>query len=439
MQIHFRALLLCGIYALCPAVLSAQQNKTSPEEAYTDSLKAGHQISYFGDGEQPDSLSERKLIDRFYYDQFRHFNDPRAPYFLFMSRDARLAMGIGGVVRMRGWQDWNGVIPASGFIPYLISVPSDPVHRRKTGSTPSGTTLYFKVLGRNRAVGDYQLYIEANFNGYQSRDFSLKKAYAIINDCTVGYTNSTFSDPLASPPLVDGQGPNAEIRTTAVLLRWMHNFHNHWEVAASVEMPQSQIGANDSTTLALDDGVPNLAAFIQYGWGYNEHIRLSGILRTLSYRDQVVGRNRNLTGWGVQLSSMFRPACPLTVYTTINAGQGYSSQTNDLLMDRLDLVDSPDRLGQMYAPWAFGWFSAIQYYLHPDVFISGTIGQMRYLPKGPVEGHTYKYGLYGAVNIFWNMTPRIQVAGEFNWGRRKNFNGEQNDARRISLVAQFAF
>lgn len=434
----------CFILLLISSVLAtvahAQQKLPCPEDRQVDSLKTHHQIIYFGAGEKVDSVKKMALIDRFYYDQFHHFQDPRAPYFLFMSRDARLAMGIGGVVRMRGWQDWKGVMNTSGFIPYDISIPANMARRRKLGATPAGTTLYFQVLGSNRALGNYQLHIEANFNGYRSRDFNLKKAFAMVNDWTIGYTNSTFSDPAGTPPLVDGQGPNAEVRTTTVLLRWMHAVSRHWEVAGSVEIPQSQVGANDSTTMAIDDWLPNVAAFIQYGWGdYNEQIRLSGIVRTLPYRDLMTNKNQNRIGWGAQLSSLFRPATPLTVYATVNAGKGYASMTNDLLMGRFDLVDDPHQPGHMYAPFAYGWFGALQYYLTSNIFISTTFGQMNYKPQGKVEGSTYKYGLYSATNIFWYMTPRIQVATEYNWGKRRNFNGEHSEAQRISLMAQFAF
>lgn len=438
MKKNFRFAFLLPHFIWVTAI-HAQHTLPSPEERQVDSLKTHHQIIYFGKKEAVDSVKEMALIDRFYYDQFHHFQDPRAPYFLFMSRDAQLAMGIGGVVRMRGWEDWKGVMNTSGFIPYDISVPPGEARRRKFGSTPAGTTLYFAVLGSNRALGNYQLHIEANFNGYRSRDFNLKKAFAMVNDWTIGYTNSTFSDPAGTPPLVDGQGPNAEVRTTAVLLRWMRAVSRHWEVAASLETPQSQVGANDSTTMAVDDWLPNVAAFVQYGWGYNEQVRLSGILRTLPYRDLKAEKNYNRIGWGAQLSSVFRPARPLTVYATVNAGCGYESLTNDLLMGQFDLADDPHRPGRMYAPFAYGWFGAVQYYLVSNIFISATFGQMNFRPRGEVTGATYKYGLYSAANIFWYMTPRIQVAGEFNWGKRRNFDGEHNAARRISLMAQFAF
>lgn len=434
-----RLVFLYILFMSFAASVSDAQTRVSPQQAHADSLKAGHKVSYFGSGEKPDSLKERQLIDMFYYDQFRHFNDPRAPYFLFMSRDANLAMGMGGVVRMRGWFDWNGVVNTGGFIPYLISVPADEVNRRRLDSTPAGTSLYFRVLGRNLSVGDYQLYIQANFNGYRARDFMLQKAYAIINDWTIGYTNSTFSDPLASSPLVDGQGSCAEIKTTALLLRWMHTWRNHWSTAASVEMPESRIGADGVLTQTLDEWFPDVAAFVQYSWGYDEHVRLAGIVRTLPWRDLTKGENHSRLGWGVQLSSVFRPFRPVTVYATVNAGQGYAGLANDLMVGNFDLVNSPDAPGQMYAPWAVGWTGAVQCYLHKDVFVSCTFGQLCYLPRGEAEGSTYRYGLYGAANIFWNLTPRIQAGAEFNWGRRGNYSGEGNNARRVSLVAQFAF
>ena len=138
-----------------------------------------------------------------------------------MSKDANLAMGIGGAVRMRGYYDWGGAVPSSAFIPYLTPMNPSPTSMKHFGTTPSGTCLFFRVLGRNKTLGDYQLYIEANFNGYNSRDFLLKKAYAIINDFTIGYASSTFSDPAAVPPTVDAAGPNNKITPTSVLVRYM--------------------------------------------------------------------------------------------------------------------------------------------------------------------------------------------------------------------------
>lgn len=423
---------------VCPH-LYGQSHNDSRVNQYIDSLKNSHRITYLDGNARTDSIAERELLDIFYYDQFRHAQDPRTPYFLFMSRDEHFAMGIGGVVRMRCWYDWNGAMPNNGFIPYNISIPFDPARARWLGFTPAGTALYIRMLGRNATVGDYQLYIEANFNGYNQRDFLLKKAYVTINDWTIGYAPSTFSDPSVEPVLVDGQGPNAYISTTSVLVRWMHTYKEHWVVATSLEMPQSFVAGNDSTTLSINDWIPHLSAFVQYEWAENQHIRLAGVFRTLPYRDLINEVNRNEFGWGIRLSSVIRPFKPLSIYLMGNYGSGMGSFTGDLIMGRYDLVDSPEAPGRMYAPDVVGWYGALQYNFTPNVFSSIVFGMLHYLPDKVVSSNEYKNGMYGAANLFWNITPRIQIGGEYNIGRRMNMDKKHRVGQRVSVMCQFSF
>ena len=101
---------------------------TSPVEEQHEALVNDHKVVFFGEGETPESDSIRNLVENFYYDQFRSFQDPQAPYFLFMSRDTQLAMGIGGMVRMRGYFDWGGSTGISGFSPYFIPVQRDELN-----------------------------------------------------------------------------------------------------------------------------------------------------------------------------------------------------------------------------------------------------------------------------------------------------------------------
>ena len=431
----FTILFICGIFSYSYGQSSAVNTHI---EQYIDSLKNSHRITYIGES-KTDSINERRLLDIFYYDQFRHAQDPRTPYFLFMSRDANFAMGIGGVVRMRSWYDWHGAMPNNGFIPYNISIPFDVARSHWLGFTPAGTALYFRMLGRNSTVGDYQLYIEANFNGYNQRDFLLKKAYVSINDWTVGYASSTFSDPSVEPVLVDGQGPNAYISSTTVLVRWMHTFAQHWVVAGSVEMPQSFVAGNDSSTQSINDWIPNLATFVQYEWGNNQHVRLAGIFRTLPYRDLINSSNRNEFGWGVRLSSVIRPCKPLSIYVMANYGSGIGSFTGDLIMGKYDLVDIPHLPSSMYAPDLVGWYGAVQYHFTPHIFSTVTFGMLHYLPLYEVATDEYKNGMYGAGNFFWNITPRIQIGGEYNIGRRMNMDGVYRVSHRVSVMCQFSF
>lgn len=435
MKAKFTITLILGLCTLTS--MGADRHKA---DIQTDSLKKSHKIIYFGNNENRyNADSIRAIVDMFYFDQFRHFSDPRAPYFLFLSKDSKLAMGIGGVVRMRGWYDWGGAMNTSGFIPYDISIPQNPTRERWLGSTPAGTALFFRVIGNDNRFGLYQFYLEANFNGYKARDFHLKKAYASVGDFTIGYTNSTFQDPIANPPTVDAQGPNAQISNTTILIRYLHKFKHGFSLAGSVEMPNSQVSDLGKSTQPVSDWFPNIAGFAQYDIGTNQHVRLSGLMRVLPYRDLIRERNSNKIGWGAQLSSVFRIGSPLTFYVTANVGKGYESMTNELQMGDLDLLDDPDTPGKMYAPTAFGWFGAAQYHFKPNLFSTLVVGQQRFCPKGDVSPDVYKYGIYSALNVFWDITTRCEVGGEFNLGKRKNFGGESKWARRVSLMVQFSF
>ncbi|MCM1029779.1 MAG: hypothetical protein NC484_09270 [Alloprevotella sp.] len=430
-------------FAAALSIIFIAQAQKSLVDIWADSLAASHKIVYIDGKPLPADHSRyvdsvRMVISNFYYDQFRHFQDPEAPYFLFMSKDAQLAMGIGGAVRMRGYFDWGGAIPASGFAPFLIPMTPDPAGRRQFGTTPAGTSLYFRVIGRNKVMGNYQLYIETNFNGYQSRGLHLKKAYAMINDFTIGYASSTFSDPAAIPPTVDAQGPNNKITPTHVLIRYMPSF-GRFSVGVSAETPDTEVAVDGVNTSRVSSYLPEGAALLQYQWARGQHIRLAGIVRSLPYRDLINQSNHNLLGWGIQISSVTHPAPPLTTYITASYGKGYQQLGGDMQIGSYDLVPYLDTPGRLYAPAGFGWCLGVQYNFRPNLFVSISASQSRYLPSSRVGPDDYKYGLMGAANIFWNLTPRMQVAAEFDWGIRHNFSGTHKAARRVGALCQFSF
>lgn len=420
------------------ALMPAMAQRSSVDRQIDTTLLSNKIIGIDGTAQQSEIDSLRRQISAFYYDQFQHFQDPGAPYFLFLSKDAKLAMGIGGVIRMRGYYDWGGAMPSPGFAPYTIPMHPSPTDMRHLGTTPAGTCLFFRVLGRNKALGEYQLYIEANFNGYQARDFHLKKAYAIINDFTIGYANSTFSDPAAVPPTVDAQGPTNKLATTAVLIRYMPVVKKHWVFAVSAETPSSAVDVDGTATQKVSNWMPDWAAFAQYQWGSGEHVRLAGIVRTLSYRNVKAARNYNIAGWGLQLSSVAHPLPQLTTYITASYGHGYAGLGGDLL-GNYDLVGDPDRAGYLYAPASFGWCLGVQYNIRPDLFVSASASHTRYLPAHRVSPDEYKYGMMADINIFWNLTPRIQVGAEYDWGKRQNFSRHHRYAHRIGAMCQFSF
>lgn len=446
---HILALVAAAFCVTCPGsraqsdslpapVMSLSTN--TPEEIKEAKLKESHKVVYIGSDENiacEDSITH--LVNSFYVDQYRHFQDPLAPYFLLMSKDAKLAMGIGGAVRMRGWADFAGSIPTNGFVPYMIPVPEDPAQRRGIGGTPDGSTLFMRVIGRNPTLGDIVGYIQCNFQG-DGHTVMLKKAYVQLKGFTIGYAPTTLQDPDAQAPTIDGAGQNGLLSYTRLLVRWDHEFgKSPWAMGASVEMPSSQVDADGEQTKKIKDWMPDMVAFAQYNLPDAGHLRLTGQLRVLPYRDLVAGKNRNELGWAVQLSGVVRPAKRLALYLEANTGRGYESAMGDLSVGNFDLVADDTAPGRMYAPLALGLNAGAKFNFRPDLYAGLALGQARYFPEYAVRGDSYKYGLYGAVNLFYEPTPRIQVGIEYLVGKRCNFNHEHASANRVDALFQFSF
>lgn len=385
-----------------------------------------------------DSL--KNLLDNFYYAQFRHYEDPRAPYFMFLSRNGKLAMGIGGMVRLRGYYDWGGSIPVNGFSPYLIPIPKDPTSERRLAATPAGTGLYFTVFGSTSRIGSYMAFFMADFSGYQNREFKVKQAYITAGDWTAGYTHSTFEDTEAEPQTIDGSGANGRNSHTTTLVRYMHTFKKKWTIGAGVEFPESTTAADGIYTKACSDWLPDFAAFAQYQWaGGLSHFRVAGLYRTLTYRDLKRGENRNLAGWAVQASAVVKVIQQMNLYGIASVGQGHASYTTDLACDRFDLLPVIGREGILYAPTAAGFVFGAKYYFKPNLFANVCLSEQRYFPTKNPDDSQYKYGLYGAANLYWDVTPRFEVGIEYLAGKRMNFDRTHGSANRVTAMMMLSF
>lgn len=428
----------CMAGAKAEEVVDAQDDKQLMTDIRIAAMKNNTHVLYSGEKSPADSLE--KMLNMFYYDQFRHFQDPRAPYFMFMSKNGGLALGVGGQVKIRGYFDWHGSIPNDGFIPYDIPIPKNPNSMNALSASASGTGLFFTLLGNDKTLGNYMAYFQADFNGYNHRGFRIKKAYITIRDWTAGYTVSTFEDTQAEPATVDGSGPNGINSRKNILVRYMHGFKNKWKIAASVEFPSESISADGEHTEACTPYIPDFAAFLQYQWNHgSSHLRLSGLLRTLTYRDLVKGQNHNITGWGVQLSTVVNALPTLNFFGIISTGQGHASYTTDLGNGDFDLIPVAGQEGKLYAPWAAGIVAGVQYYFNQKIYVNAAFSEQTYYPKKNPHDSSYKYGLYAVGNIFWDITPRFEVGFEYLHGKRKNFDGAYGSANRIMAMMMISF
>lgn len=388
-----------------------------------------------------DAANAGPLVAVLYDTRNLHFTDPSAPRFLFLDREGKVALGIGGYVKGTMQYDFGGAIDdGASFDTYDIPVPNNPAQRNQFYANANHSTIFLDLVGRSSRFGFYQVYAQTEFSGGSRTDYglSLKQAYLRVGYVTAGLANSTFTDGEAGTPGIDDQGPSGEVSQKNVLVRYAPHFNSHFSGAIGVEMPAATYTTNTSTA-KINQRIPDLPAYIQYEWGGgNSHIRLSGLLRNLSYRDLATARNHFVTGWSVQLSGIAHLTKDFYVYYQGAYGHGYAAYVNDLKDNGFDLIYSTTE-GKMKAPAMSNYEFGARYDVTPNCFMTLAYSEARTFKQSYLGSDTYKSGRYLAVNAFYSPVSDLTVGVEYLYGRRKDYSGETGRANRIMALLQYNF
>lgn len=385
--------------------------------------------------------SDNEAIKAIYEANGLHFQDPRAPRFLFLDRKGRVALGIGGYVKGTLSADMGGIADSPDFVTADIPVPKQPDMRNQFQMDASTSRLFLKLVGKRTPVGDFTVYLESDFRGQAAGSYNmrLRQAYIQLGNLKAGKAWSTFCDPAAGPPTIDFEGPSGTVSARNVMLQYGRKAGNHWSWAAAIEAPSATYSTLPDKSEAIRQRVPDVPAYLQYEWGGGQsHVRLSGIFRALSYRDLASAENRYAVGWAAQLSGMAAASRHLTFYYQAAYGRGYADYLNDLGGGGYDLVPDGES-GRLMAPYALGLVGGVQFNLSRRVFASASYSLCRLYDTDSLPDTAYRYGQYVAANAFYTPFDHCQVGIEYLYGNRHNRNGEQGNAHRVNAMIQYNF
>lgn len=380
------------------------------------------------------------LIAVLYNQQEMHFNDPEPPRFLFIDRQGRVALGIGGNVKGTAGYFFDGAIDdGAGFTTYDIPVPSDPANKQRLYGDVSHSSIFLQLVGRSTKFGYYQMYVQTEFTGDNGGyGVQVKQAWASLGNVTLGLARSSFVDPSAGTPTIDSQGPSGEMTGKNILVRYAKTFGKGWRVAASLEIPQLTTTTQASVS-KISQRVPDIPVNIQYAWnGGASHVRLSGLIRDLYYRDVVAAKNRSRFGWAVQLSGVVDCMNTVQIFYQGAIGRGYGRYVNDLSGNGFDLVYSQTP-GKMEAPKTLNYELGLRYNATDKLFFAASYSQARLYGVSHLGSDTYRYGQYISASGFYNIFPDLRVGLEYLHGNRKDFNNQSGKANRISAMLQYSF
>lgn len=427
-----KALIISSLFSLAAASVSAATSG-SPDNYSSIPGVPTNAIILHGDS----SKVRHDVLAVLYDNSDLHFQEPGAPRFQFIDSEGKIVLGIGGYVEGVMSYDFDGAINADGFNTWQIPVPGDPELHTRLGASVNHSTIFLKLV-RTTSLGMLQAYVQTNFTGGPSKkSVKLKQAYVTLGNVTGGLANSTFVDPSTGAPTIDYAGPSGEITGKNILLRYRKALGKHFAVAISAEMPQTSYTTVAADSKSINQRVPDIPLYIQYANGAS-HIRLSAIMRNLSYRDLVSARNHIVTGWGVQASGIWDCLTLFNVYGQAAYGKGIGYYIQDLSGNGYDLVPSATE-GKLIAPATLSLTGGLRLNLADNLFLSTTYSLNRLYDQKEMGPQAYRRANYYVANAFYSPISDLQLGVEYLHGTLTTLDHMQGTANRVQAMIKYSF
>lgn len=267
-------------------------------------------------------------------------------------------------------------------------------------------------------------------NSYNPR---LRQAFLTYDRWLFGQAWTTFFNLDALPENLDFIGPSeSTIFGRQAMIRYNSG---PWQF--SLENPETTITpygggdcivADDST---LPDGV------VRYNfngdWGT---FTAAGILRQLSYENQVAGIDDSTSGYGISLSGKFRIGDRDDFRWMASAGGGLGrylglNLAKGAVLDEegnLEAIDSAGIFGSFRHFWSIRWRSNL------------TVGYTKVDNDVDLTGlDVTKKAASVHLNLIYNPVPKLDFGIEFLYADREEESGADGDLKRLQFSAKYAY
>lgn len=413
-------------------------------------------------GEVADSV---KVMDAFIENSPADYRVPNSPRFAIVGKNESFYLGFGGYVKGTMSFDWGS--PINNFNEFIVSsIPmpgsQKPGNKGQFGLSAQQSDIFLNLVALPNSKNKVGFYLNFIFlgNNYLPQ---VRQAYVTWRGIEMGYGFSLFTDLAADPTTIDYEGPNSFTVVLNAKFDYRHTFGKHFGIGIGAELPMASytnalgtvnVGASPRTigTATVEQRIPDIPMYVQWNWGNNNRIRLSGLLRNMQYRSNMEqmngnltgGSTKNLVGGGIQLSGNFNICDKLIGYFQAATGKGMTSYFEDVTGLGLDMCPDPTDPGKLETVKAWGGYLGLQYNFTPKWYCTAIYSHLRDYAKKYSDSSTpwsgqYKYGQYVVGNLFYNITDMFSWGIEYIWGRRVDMNGIQAHDNRLQTMLQVNF
>ncbi len=369
-----------------------------------------------------------------------------APQFAIIDNNKRFYMSLGATVKAIGAFDWGNPYDNPTDFKTSDLYKATPGNDRLTQMTIKSSGVNFNIVGMPSNKYRTGIFIALTFNGGTGNEYITKCDYAYIKIArfTLGYTSSLYDDKSVSPYLIDGNGAGASGAHSNMSFNYQRYINSSWKFGVGIETPRLSMTHLKNEDVNLNQNIPDIPFYIQYGWSQNNHIRLSSVLRTLPYFNAITQKRTSLMGYGAKLTSALQINNAM-IYFMVQAGEGIANYLKDNEDRFLDLVPDNDlATGKYRLTKSWGTLCAIQYDFTPSLFSTAMWGYMRnhvdkYTEGSIAYGEHLKYDHYAAINLIWRASQFVNIGAEYNYGIKRTFDNTAIHNNRFSAMVRVGF
>lgn len=361
------------------------------------------------------------------------------PRFAIVGKEGNFYLGIGANMKLNGVYDWGDEAGSvNNFSPALFTKPGEGDNAGAAFSAQE-SNVYLNIVALPGKKDRFSLFLSVNFKDDKYM-MKLSHFYARYRGLTIGYTDSPFVDGDAVPLTLDDEGPCGAVSSSSVVIYWTQDLGHGFSCQGGFDAPGHTLTYDDNTS-ELNNAYVSIPVAAQYRWSDGSHVRLSGLLRPLQYRDQISHRNRMLTGWGVQVSGLWGFLPKLCLYYDAVVGKGISDYINDVSGTGADATPSFVNKGRENASTCWGYSLGLSYDIVKKLSAHAVYSQVRVNPHSqsiiPESG--YRYGQTFTANMIYNINQFVTVGLEYNWGKKATFEEGKLHVNRMQALFSLAF
>lgn len=366
-------------------------------------------------------------------------NDNGLPRFAIAGKDHKYYIGVGAQFLGEAVYDFGDNMPSPVLFTPSSITPSTPGNGGNLRFAWQSSSIYINAVALPGTKDQIGVFFKANFLG-NNNAFNCFHFYAKYRGLTAGYTTSLFSDGAAEPMTIDFEGPNGYPFTFLFTAYWTQNFTKNFSGAIGIDAPTASLTTGDHTA-TVNQRIPAIPLYLQYAWDEgNSHIRLSGLVRPMQYRDMKADKNSTLTGLGVQLSGMTKVVGPLSFSYNAAYGKGIGNYLQDDNGLGLDAI-ATDKPGEMEMIKSLGVTAGLNCAFTPKLSANLVYSHLsNWLPDGALkEDNQYRYGDYVAANLIYNINNFVSTGIEYDYGYRKSVTGGSLHTNRLQVQLGVTF